>query len=202
MPKRVIEVVVGVEERRVRLGVDVVLHVIDEQRAAERHEVVHEAVFLEVVQADDVVELVVHRLARELELLRELVLLLVIRHFLDGLGQTVEVDAHLPVDAARGGDRLERHRVRQVAIERDRRHPTRCSARSSGRSRRSCRCRRCPCWRSSSRCADSGRTDCPRRRPVYRAPDRRHSPRRPAARRPSPGSGPARAVRTIRRPPC
>ena len=119
----VADLVVGVEVRRIRLGVDVIRHVVDVQRAAEGHEVVHEALFLEPVEARDVVELVVECHAGQLELLRELLLRLVVGHFLDGLGQTVEVDAHFPVDAARAGDRLERHRLRDIEIERDRSAP-------------------------------------------------------------------------------
>ena len=109
---------VGMQEGGIRLGIHVVLVVVDVEQALERHEVVDEAILCEVVEAEDIVEPVVEHLAEQLELLRELVLLLVVGHFLDRLGRAVEVDSDLPVDLTVTGDRPEREILADIPVER------------------------------------------------------------------------------------
>ena len=106
------------QENRIRLRVHVVLVVVDVEQSLEGHEVVNEAIFLEVVQAEHVVQPVVEQLAEQLEFLRPLILLLVVAHFLDRLWRAVEVDTDAPVDGAIGGDGLEQELVRDFPFGR------------------------------------------------------------------------------------
>ena len=111
--------VVGVEVARVRRRVDVVRDVVHVQDALERHEVVHVTGFLEVVEAGDVVELVVERAAVELELLRQLVLVLA-SPSLPGSVPAVP-SRSMPTSqsiCAVAGDRLEREVVRELEVAR------------------------------------------------------------------------------------
>ena len=102
------QLVVGVYEGRDVLVVHIVLNVVDVQQTLERHVVVHVAAFVEVVQASDVVELVVEGLTEQLELLRDLPLMLVVGDALEGIsGYAVQRGADLPGDRAVRGDRLE-----------------------------------------------------------------------------------------------
>ena len=166
------ELVVEVQEARVRLGVHVVLVVIDVEQALERHEVMDEAALLEVVEAGDIVEPAVERSAEQLELLGKLVLVLVVGDFLDLFGRAVEIDADAPLDLAVASDGLERD-LSVTSQSRVSPCPTGRSLRSSHRWRMSYRCCRCRWPQSSSRCA--GR----RSEAGAACPDRRHNQRRP-----------------------
>ena len=105
----------------VRIGLDVVVVIVDVQVAGiEGHEVVHVAAFVEVVQAQHVVEFAVDGLAEQLNFLRELALALTVRDFLHGLGQAVQIGADGPSDLAPAGDRLQLHVGAQVPVERGR----------------------------------------------------------------------------------
>ncbi len=97
---------VEVGKSGVGVGLDVVGDVLDVQIArVERHEIMHVAAFGEVVQTEGIVQAIVDRLAVELELLRDLVLLLAIGDLLHRLGDTVQVGADVPGDLAPAGDR-------------------------------------------------------------------------------------------------
>src|SRR5882762_10871572 len=99
--------IVEVDERRVVLVRDVVRHVIDVQDALERYVVVHVTGFLEVIEPTDIVQVVVQSLAEQLELLRQLPLMLRIGDFLERLRRAVEIGADVPLDLPVAGDGLE-----------------------------------------------------------------------------------------------
>ncbi len=112
------QVVVGVDERRDVLVLDIVGEVIDEQHVLERHIVVHVAGFLEVVEAADPVQLVVQCLAQKLDFLRPLVLVLGIGDFRQRLGCAVEIGTDVPLDLAITGDGLQLQAIGEVVDSR------------------------------------------------------------------------------------
>ncbi len=130
-PELIGDGIIGMHETRVRLRIDIVGCVIDIQEAFERHEIVHVAGLREVVQARDVIEPVVDRLAAQLEFLRELVLVLGVGDLLDGLRSAVQVDADVPLDLPVARDGLQVHRIRQRPVGRRRaaEHVVFCEAR-------------------------------------------------------------------------
>ena len=116
----VVELVIDLTEESVVLGREIVRPVHLQQAFGEGHVVVQVARFLEVVGTEHVVELLVHGIAKQLELLAELPLIGGKAGVEEVERRAIEIGADVPVQLAVAGDRLQRDIVTEVVLQRER----------------------------------------------------------------------------------